>query len=64
MKELKTVKLNVEKGKFEVNGENFSDVSVFNLHFENGIFQLEFTENYYATGQKMRPIYKDASITE
>ncbi|WP_124098330.1 hypothetical protein [Ruminococcus sp. Marseille-P6503] len=64
MRKLKTVELNVEKDELKVNGENLSDVSEFNLHFDDGIFRLEIAEDFYATGEKKRPKNKGASIME
>lgn len=64
MSSLKTLELNTETGEFKVNGQNLSDVSKFNLHFENGLFHLEVANCFYATGKIIRPKDKDVSVTE
>lgn len=50
---LKKIELDVEAGKLLVNGVDYSDISKFNLHYENGLFELDFTGRYYATGKKI-----------
>ena len=51
--ELKKLELDVKTGKLTVNGADYSDVSKFNLHYENGLFALEITDKFYATGKKI-----------
>lgn len=55
MEELRTVELDVQKGVFNVNGIDLSNVSGFSLTFDKGLFQLEVTERFSADGTKMRP---------
>lgn len=55
MEELITVELDVQKGVFNVNGIDLSNVSGFSLTFDKGLFQLEVTERFSADGTKMRP---------
>ncbi len=38
MEELRTVELDVQKGVFNVNGIDLSNVSGFNLTFDKGLF--------------------------
>lgn len=45
----------VQKGVFNVNGIDLSNVSGFSLTFDKGLFQLEVTERFSADGTKMRP---------
>lgn len=55
MEELRTVELDVQKGVFNVNGIDLSNVSGFSLTFDKGLLQLEVTERFSADGTKMRP---------
>lgn len=55
MEELITVELDVQKGVFNVNGIDLSNVSGFSLTFDKGLIQLEVTERFSADGTKMRP---------
>lgn len=55
MEELRTVELDVQKGVFNVNGIDLSNVSGFSLTFDKGLLQLEVTECFSAGGTKMRP---------
>ncbi len=51
--ELKKLELDVTAGKLLVNGVDYSDVSKFNLHYEHGVFELEVSDKFYATGKKI-----------
>lgn len=51
VKKLKKLKLNVKKGTLKVNGQDLSDVSCFNIHFENGLFTLTLENKYYSSGK-------------
>lgn len=51
--ELKKLELDVTAGKLIVNGVDYSDVSKFNLHYEHGVFELEVSGKFYATGKKI-----------
>ncbi len=55
MEELRTVELDVQKGVFNVNGIDLSNVSGFSLTFDKGLLQLEVIERFSADGTKMRP---------
>lgn len=55
MEELRTVELDVQKGVFNVNGIDLSNVSGFSLTFDKGLIQLEVIERFSADGTKMRP---------
>lgn len=55
MEELRTVELDVQKGVFNVNGIDLSNVSGFSLTFDKGLLQLEVIERFSADGSKMRP---------
>lgn len=55
MEELRTVELDVQKGVFNVNGIDLSNVSGFSLTFDKGLIQLTVTERFSADGSKMRP---------
>lgn len=55
MEKLRTVELDVQKGVFNVNGIDLSNVSGFSLTFSKGLIQLEVTERFSADGTKMRP---------
>ena len=55
MEELRTVELDVQKGVFNVNGIDLSNVSGFRLTFDKVLIQLEVTERFSADGTKMRP---------
>lgn len=55
MEELRTVELDVQKGVFNVNGIDLSNVSGFSLTFDKGLIQLEVTERFSADDTKMRP---------
>lgn len=51
--ELIKLELDVKAGKLTVNGVDYSDISKFNLHYENGLFELDVTDKFYATGKKI-----------
>ena len=54
MENLRTVELDVQKGVFNVNGIDLSNVSGFSLTFDKGLIQLEVTERFCADGTKTR----------
>lgn len=62
MEELRTVELDVQKGVFNVNGIDLSNVSGFSLTFDKGLIQLEVTERFSADGTKMRPENQGAEV--
>ena len=62
MEELITVELDVQKGVFNVNGIDLSNVSGFSLTFDKGLIQLEVTERFSADGTKMRPENQGAEV--
>ncbi len=62
MEELRTVELDVQKGVFNVNGIDLSNVSGFSLTFDKGLLQLEVTERFSADGTKMRPENQGAEV--
>lgn len=62
MEELLTVELDVQKGVFNVNGIDLSNVSGFSLTFDKGLLQLEVTERFSADGTKMRPENQGAEV--
>lgn len=62
MEELRTVELDVQKGAFNVNGIDLSNVSGFSLTFDKGLLQLEVTERFSADGTKMRPENQGAEV--
>lgn len=64
MENLNSVELNIEKGIFKVNEKNLSNVSCFNLHFENGMFTLTVGGDYYATGKIKAPDKASAEFKE
>lgn len=49
--ELKKLELDVETGKLSINGMDFSNVSEFCLHYENGVFEINATGSFDATGK-------------
>ena len=51
--EIKKLELDVTAGKLLVNGVDYSDVSKFNLHYKHGVFELEVSGKFYATGNKI-----------
>lgn len=62
MENLRTVELDVQKGVFNVNGIDLSNVSGFSLTFDKGLIQLEVTERFSADGTKMRPENQGAEV--
>ena len=62
MEDLRTVELDVQKGVFNVNGIDLSNVSGFSLTFDKGLLQLEVTERFSADGTKMRPENQGAEV--
>ncbi len=51
---LNSLELDIEKGAFSVNGEDFSKVDYFSLTFEHGEYHLSFRNNYFCDGEIKR----------
>ncbi len=51
---LNSLELNIEKGSFLINGEDFSKVDYFSLTFEHGEYHLSFRNNYFFDGEIKR----------
>ena len=64
MEELRTVELDVQKGVFNVNGIDLSNVSGFSLTFDKGLIQLEVKERFSADCTKMRQENHGALVRE
>lgn len=62
--DLRTLELDVEIGKLKLNGRDYSNISSLELIFKDGVFQLNLTNSFYATGKKKAPDKTSAEIME